>query len=171
MARNLSRMVRRVASVGWAVKTGRMYSSARRRRISSAVQPLFGQSGHGLGDGLPIGHVLLLGDLGALAQHPHPLLLLGQVDQQKVGGEGFEHSLRALEVLNQLPGQGQDAFTGPGVPLALGLGQRPQFLFQGKDLGTLLFYNRLAQQIAQKPDRLPQLGLGCFGGAVGGFSH
>ena len=78
--RSLVRIDRRAASVGWAVKTGRMASRRAAAAISSAGTPRSRDQAGG-----PVQPAALGGALPA--QLPGPVHLLGDVGQVEVGGE------------------------------------------------------------------------------------
>jgi hypothetical protein len=118
-----------------------------------------GQLGHGGGERL----AHRLGPGVALAQHPDALVLLGQVGQVEVHGEGARHLLGPVQV----PGgdQGRDRLPGPPVApfLLAGLDHGvPQPLHVGQQAGAGRIADDLPEEVAEQPDvashRLRQFG-------------
>ena len=117
------------------------------------------QLGHGGGERLA--HRLVPGV--TLAQHPDALMLLGQVGQVEVHGEGARHLLGPVQV----PGgdQGRDRLPGPPVApfLLAGLDHGvPQPLHVGQQARAGRIADDLPEQVAEQPDvashRLRQFG-------------
>ena len=85
-------------------------------------------------------------------QDPHPLLLLGEVHQLEVGGEGLEDGQRVVGRINERIGVFDERGMGCVVTGAPRLGKRANLLLAAEDLLALLFDDCLAQQVAQKTD-------------------
>ena len=113
--RRASTTARRLASVGWAVSTGATSSrSSRPARPSSPAASLTSATAASNDSRTcPPG-------LAALAQGPDPVLLLGQVDQLEVDGEGPGQQLGPVQV------EAGDQLDHPGPGLAPAAVGRPQ---------------------------------------------
>jgi hypothetical protein len=90
----------------------------------------------------------------ALAEDAHPLLLLGQVDELEVAGEGLHHDLRLVEGHLQRPGQ--QTLARVRAPRAVGLGQGPDLLHEVEERPSFLLDDRLAEEVPEEVDLLAQ---------------
>ena len=77
------------------------------------------------------------------------LLLFGQVYELKIGGEGFQHTERAVEVPDQVGCQPLDLPSCVRVSLTLGAGQSAQLFDEVEDGLSLLLDDRFAEKVAK----------------------
>ena len=88
------------------------------------------------------------------AQHPHPLLLLGEVDELEVGGEGLDDAPRLGEGQRLHPLE--EALAGRPVAGAVGLGEAAHVLDEVEEGAALLLDDGLAEQVAEEVHLLAQ---------------
>ncbi len=89
-----------------------------------------------------------------------PVVLLGDVGELEVDGEGADYADRviggqAMQQRLQLPFQGRDR-QGPVLPVAQLLAERPHPLFRGEQLSAAQSLEGIAQQVAQQADVVAQ---------------
>ncbi len=90
----------------------------------------------------------------AATKHPHPLLLLGEVDELEVGGEGLHDAPRLGE--RQRLDPPQETLAGRTVAGAVGLGEAAHVLHEVEEPAALLLDDGLAEQVAQEVHLLAQ---------------
>ncbi len=90
----------------------------------------------------------------AAAQHAHALLLLGEVDELEVGGEGLHDPARLAE--RQRLDPPQEALARRPVPGAVGLREAPHVLDEVEEGAALLPDDRLAEPVAEQVHLLAQ---------------
>ncbi len=105
---------------------------------------------HGLGHGRAAGVFVVL----PAVQHPHALLLFGQIHELEVRGKGLHHAA----CIRQRQGAhlGQQAFAGRRVATSMRLGQGAHVFDQRKQRRPFLFDDGLAEQIAEQVNLLAQ---------------
>ena len=87
-------------------------------------------------------------------QHPHPLLLLGQIHELEVRGKRLHYAARVRQ--RQRAHLRQQAFSGSRVSGPVRFGQGPHVFDQRKQRRPFLLDDGLAEQIAQQVDLLAQ---------------
>ncbi len=99
---------------------------------------------------LPDGARLRCGLESAFVEHTHALLLLGEVDELEVSGEGLNHAAGLGQ--GEALGQAQQLLRGAVLAGAAALRQRPGFLDALEERVALLLDDRAPEQVAKKMD-------------------
>ena len=144
--------MRRVASVGWAVRTGRTSSRAGSSAQLVVADPGIAQAPDGVGERLPRHAPLVL----VLAPAPQPVMLLGDVRELEEERERAQHGGLLLElqrVDRLLELRAVARLAGVASLAADALLEREQLL-------SSLLDQHLAEHVAEQPDVGAQLRVG-----------